>query len=115
MVIDVSTPSVPFPVGGIGTPGNALDVAVSGGYAYVADGTHGGLTVIDIRTPSSPVEVGFYDLPQIAYGVAVSAGYAYVANEEGGIAVFQDCALLFADGFETGDSSTWSLVVGMVP
>jgi len=56
----------------------AYGVAVSGNYAYVANGRHG-LRVIDVSTPSSPAEVGSLDTPGIAFGVAVSGGYAYVA------------------------------------
>jgi hypothetical protein len=37
-VIDVSNPSSPREVGFYDTPGNARGVAVSGSYAYVADG-----------------------------------------------------------------------------
>ncbi len=36
-MIDVSTPSAPVEVGFVDPPGDAYDVAVSGGYAYVAD------------------------------------------------------------------------------
>ncbi len=47
-VIDVSNPANPQRVGGYDTSGNAYGVAVSGNYAYVADG-HWGLT--DSRAP----------------------------------------------------------------
>ncbi len=57
MVADVSDPSAPVVVGQVGLPDQVGDVAVSGGYAYVADGQWG-LRVIDVRTPSAPVEVG---------------------------------------------------------
>ena len=45
--------------------GVGLGVAVSGGYAYVADGIDG-LRVIDVSTPSAPVEVGVLDTSGIA-------------------------------------------------
>jgi hypothetical protein len=80
-VIDVSNPSSPREVGAYDTPGSALGVAVSGTYAYVADGSEG-LRVIDVSNPSSPREVGFYDTPGDAWGVAVSGTYAYVADGE---------------------------------
>jgi hypothetical protein len=75
----VSTPSSPTEVGFYDTPNFATGVAVSGGYAYVAN-SHAGLFVIDVSTPSAPSEVGFYDTPGHAHGVAVSGGYAYVAD-----------------------------------
>jgi len=78
-VIDVSTPSAPVEVGLANSPSfNGIDVAVSGGYAYVAAIEYG-LRVIDVSTPSAPVEVGFLDTLQEAWGVAVSGSYAYVA------------------------------------
>jgi len=73
-------------VGSYDTPGYAMDVAVSGSYAYVAD-SDSGLRVIDISTPSSPTEVGFYDTPYLAKDVAVSGNYAYVADSESGLRV----------------------------
>ncbi|MBI4726783.1 hypothetical protein HY768_06115 [candidate division TA06 bacterium] len=46
-------------VGYYDTPGYARGVAVSGSYAYVADGDSG-LRIIDISDPSSPTEIGYY-------------------------------------------------------
>jgi hypothetical protein len=66
-VIDVSTPSAPAEVGFVDTTGSEVDVAASGGYAYVAyagdEYTGTGLRVIDVSTPSAPVEVGFVETP----------------------------------------------------
>ena len=73
-------------VGFYDTPGSAHGVAVSGPYAYVADGG-AGLRVIDISDPAHPTGVGFYDTPGWAYGVAVSGTYAYVADHESGLRV----------------------------
>jgi hypothetical protein len=69
------------------TPGFAWAVAVSGNYAYVADGNDGGLRVVNITNPVAPVEAGFYDTPGGAYGVAVSGNYAYVAHDNLGLRV----------------------------
>ena len=49
-------------VGSVDTPGEAIDVAVSGSYAYVADYASG-LQVIDITSPVSPHPVGSVDTP----------------------------------------------------
>jgi len=54
-VIDVSTRRT-VEVAHVDTPGLAYGVAVSGGFAYVADYNQG-LRVIDVSTPSAPVEV----------------------------------------------------------
>ncbi len=60
-VVDVSNPAQPREVGFYDTPGWAEGVAVSGAYAYVADGD--GLRVVDVSNPAQPREVGFYDTP----------------------------------------------------
>ena len=65
--------------GSLDALGNAWDVVVAGGYAYVA-ASEEGLRVIDVSTPSAPGEVGFVDTPDLALGVAVSGGFAYVAD-----------------------------------
>ena len=44
------------------TPGDAIGVAVSRGYAYVAD-DRAGLRVIDMSDAAAPVEVGCFDTP----------------------------------------------------
>jgi hypothetical protein len=108
-VIDVSTPSGPWEVGFVDTPGQARGVAVSGNYAYLAD-RDSGLRVIDVSTPSMPVEVGFFDTPSWAEAVAEASGYVYLADQSDGLAVFLECGL-FTDGFESGDTSAWSATV----
>jgi hypothetical protein len=106
-VIDVSDPTAPVQVALVETPGEALGVAVSDGYAYVADGGSG-LRVFDVSAPSAPIEVGSYDTPGTAWDVAVAGAYAYVADEEAGLEILLSCAALFIDGFESGDTSAWS-------
>ena len=73
-------------VGGYDTSGQAFEVAVAGGYAYVAD-YNAGLQVIDVRNPAAPVRVGGYDTSGYAWGVAVAGGYAYVADDTAGLQV----------------------------
>lgn len=93
VVANVSDPLAPEIVGSIGLPALAIDIAVSGDYAYVID-FHVNLHMIDISEPSSPHEVGLYDTPgdwnphiYSAYGVAVSGEYAVVAAGAAGIRV----------------------------
>jgi hypothetical protein len=66
------------------TTGNAYGVAVSGTYAYVADG-NSGLQIIDISNPLNPTLTATYDTAGMAYGVAVSGNYAYVADYAAGV------------------------------
>ena len=49
-------------IGGVDTPSSALDVAIAGNHAYVADRNYG-LYVIDITNPASPYVVGSVDTP----------------------------------------------------
>ncbi len=92
-VIDVSNPANPQRVGGYS--GYALDVAVSGNYAYVAAGQRwigsnyfGSFEVIDVSSPANPKRVGGYDIGGgYAVGVAVSGNYAYVADYNAGLQV----------------------------
>lgn len=68
------------------TPGQSIDVTVSGDYAYVADMEHG-LRIIDISDLTTPAEVGSYDTPGDAKGVTVSGNYAYVATDWVGLSI----------------------------
>jgi subtilisin-like proprotein convertase family protein len=66
-------------VGAYDTPGLAQGVAISGTYAYVADG-YGGLRVVDIANPQQLRPTGVYTLPadSQAVDVALSGHYAFV-------------------------------------
>ncbi len=88
LVIDVSDPAHPQPVGGYDTSGYAFGVAVSGNYAYVAD-YDAGLQVIDVSNPANPQRVGgcTNDPGGRAWGVTVSGNYAYVADGGAGLQV----------------------------
>ncbi|MFN3821717.1 MAG: T9SS type A sorting domain-containing protein, partial [bacterium] len=66
-------------VGYYDSPGWAKGVAVSGSYAYLADG-FSGVRVVDISDPREPREVGYYDSPGFAWDVAVSGDLIYLAD-----------------------------------
>ena len=68
------------------TPDIALDVAIAGTVAYVAD-RQSGLQIINIANPASPTLIGSYDTPDEAYGVAISGTRAYVADNLGGLQI----------------------------
>jgi hypothetical protein len=74
-IYDVSNPSEPVMVGSYDTPGFAKDVAVSGDYAYVADGSS--LQVINVANPAAPVFVASLATVQSS-GVTVAGQTAYV-------------------------------------
>jgi hypothetical protein len=114
-VIDVSSPSAPMEVGFIPTPSFfAWGVAVSNGHVYIAGGDEfgpeGGLLVVDVSTPSAPVEVGFYETVNDRFDVSVSGGYVFLTTDVDGLYVFRECGV-FVDGFESGDTSAWSVTM----
>jgi hypothetical protein len=37
----------------------------------------------------------------------VSGGHVYLADCDTGFLIFAECAIIFADGFESGDTSAW--------
>ena len=73
-------------LGRFDTSGEAKNVAVSGSYAYVADGANG-LVILNITDPKNPVLAGSYDTDGTANDVAVSGNYAYVADGLNGLAI----------------------------
>lgn len=81
-VIDISNPTQPHSIGFYDTPGDALNLAVSGNYAYIAD-DYQGLRVVDISDPSLPVEVTTV-MPNTSAGstknVVIANQRAYVAE-----------------------------------
>jgi hypothetical protein len=85
-VIDVSNPFHPIEVSSSATNDYAIDLAIFGGFAYVA-AYSSGLHVINVSNPAQPVEVGVYDTPGLAHGVAISGNYAYVADGDEGLRV----------------------------
>ncbi len=91
-ILDVSDPSNPQQVGFYDTPGSAMDVFVSGDYAYVADSVR--LIILDISDPSNPQEVASYNTPGVvrnvfvdSYNGAVVGSYAYVADGNSGLII----------------------------
>lgn len=87
IVVEVSNPAQPSVVGRTTVlPYIVEGVAVSGSYAYVADGP-AGVRIIDVSDPSTPTEVGSCDTPGRARDVVVAGSHAYVADYDGGLRV----------------------------
>jgi hypothetical protein len=74
-----------FLVGYVDTPGTAMDVAVAGNHAYVADGYS--LQVIDVSSSEEPALVGQIALSVWANSVVVEGCLAYVASTHGGLMI----------------------------
>ena len=91
LVLNVSNPSTPFPVGRQTLPGIAGDVGLftQGGRTYACVAARdSGLYVVDVTTPSSPALKGYYKTPGFCYGVAVLGGFEYVADGPSGLEIF---------------------------
>jgi hypothetical protein len=78
--------TLPRLAGSYAIPGYSYGVAVSGNYAYVANGFDG-VQVMDISDPTNPTPVGSCDTPDHAYDVVVSGECAYVADRNEGLQV----------------------------
>jgi hypothetical protein len=75
-----------FFVGSFDTPGNTFAAAVSGAYAYVADGG-AGLQIINISNAAAPIPISTFDTTGSAREIVVSGAYAYVADFGSGLQI----------------------------
>ncbi len=84
VIVDVSSPGSTARVGSF--PCTAMDVAVSGSLAYVADASDSTLKIIDVSTPSAPTLAGTLDaLPRTPLSVQVADTRVYLAMERDGL------------------------------
>jgi hypothetical protein len=81
VVAEVSDPTRPRQAGVVGTPGEAQDIALGQGFAYVADAAAGVVTV-DVRDPARPKLVSAAPAGIGADRLAVSGRWLY-AHEAG--------------------------------
>ena len=87
-VVDISNPTQPVLRGSVDTFGrNPQDVAISGSYAYVADGLYG-VGLVDITDPFTPKLVKGIDTPGFDYDVDVEGTDVFVAAGTAGLWVF---------------------------
>jgi hypothetical protein len=85
-IINATDPHSPTLGSSYNTPGDANDVALAGGVAYVADGGSG-LQLISVSDPSNPALLGLCDTPGSAGSVSVAAGIAFVADGGPGLLI----------------------------
>jgi hypothetical protein len=86
VAVTVTASGNPIELGAFDTPGNAHDVAVAIGLAYVADQS-GGLQIIDVTDPRAPFRRAALATRGGANGVALSGSHAFVANGINGLRV----------------------------
>ncbi|MEM1180176.1 MAG: hypothetical protein AAGM22_17675 [Acidobacteriota bacterium] len=112
-IFDVSNPASPTEVGFFSSsPTSANGVEVVGDRLYIAADTFWGLLIADVSDPTSPVFLESVGTPGEATRVASDGERLLIADGGNGVRLLS-CAEppLFADGFESGDTSSWSATV----
>ncbi|GMU66762.1 MAG: hypothetical protein AMXMBFR36_30360 [Acidobacteriota bacterium] len=66
-------------------------------------------SLVDISDPAAPFEWAALDTPGTGDSIFFGPGVVVVADGAAGISIFESC-VPFADGFESGDTSEWSLL-----
>ncbi len=64
----------------------AIDVAISGNYAYVTTGMTG-LKILDVSDPLNPFEIGNCDTEGDYYVIEIAGDYAYIGNYDVGLQI----------------------------
>src|SRR5262245_11775920 len=78
-IVDVSDPAQPITVASLALPYRASDVAISGGLAYVANGTSG-LTIVDVSNSATPFVRGVLGTHAYSRGVTVAGSLVYLTE-----------------------------------
>src|SRR5579859_1135215 len=71
----------------INNGGEAHNVALSGNYAYLANGSDG-LRIYDISNPTNPFSAGHINSGASAFAVVIATNHAYVANFDDGLRIY---------------------------
>ncbi len=79
MVVDLSDPVRPRPVGSVCTPGRAMDVVVRDRFALVADG-EAGIAVVDLSRPHQPVLAATYPTVGKALAIGLRGNSLWIAD-----------------------------------
>jgi hypothetical protein len=87
-ILDVSSPADPTVVTTFTTPGSCAGVALSDGYAYVADG-HPGLQIVDVGRPDVPTFVTGLNFPNYVWSVRATDTQVFVLGQWGEVPIVQ--------------------------
>jgi hypothetical protein len=85
VVFDIADPTAPVQVGHYRYFGNALDVVISGGYAFVANLIN--LLVLDVSDVTQPYFVTLLPMMDIAERIEREGSYVYLVDTFGGLAI----------------------------
>lgn len=107
----VGTTPLPASHGGIPRPLElyASRAGVGTEYDYLGDQPDLRPRIIDLSSPAAPFEWAVLDTPGTSESVSFAPGIIVVADGAAGFSIFESC-IPFADGFESGDTSEWSLI-----
>jgi hypothetical protein len=111
-IVDIQNPLAPANVaGGSVALAGPNAVALSGDYAFIANGS-AGLSVVNVSIPASPQFITSTAFSGTAYSVVVRGSYAYVAGHDS-LQVFniEDPQAPFVIGFFPSTAVVWDLAV----
>lgn len=111
--VNVATPDSPAEVGFFDNLSTeAADIHLEWPFLYVAYYDSPAL-VLDVSYPSAIEVVGSYSPSDEVLGFDVARGFVFAAERNSGLKILASCgSILLVDGFESGDTSAWSEVVG---
>jgi hypothetical protein len=112
---DLSDPASPVEVNADLAARNLTTIGVSGSVAYLGS-SEGDIEytveVWNIGDPTDPTAMGVHPGTGIVHDFAFGGGHVFTARMFSGVDVFEHCqGPLFADGFESGDATMWSVTV----
>ena len=87
VILNVSNPASPLPVGRLAMPGFVADIALHSDaariYACVAN-KDAGMQIVDVTSPTQPVLTGYYQTPGSSEGIAVLGAWRISPMETAG-------------------------------
>ncbi len=86
VVLDITDISTPSEVGRVTISSWVYDIAMSGNFAYIANG-NGTIVIVEVSDLSAPTFVGSYVAPDYVESVAASGNYIYIANGYSGLSI----------------------------
>jgi len=88
-ILDIENPEEIREIGKFNTAGKAIHIALSGGYAYISEGTDG-IEVVNIQDPTDPsiTSIGTAFNSRDARSIMFRGSYAFIADGPAGMKVF---------------------------
>ena len=108
-IYDISNPELPVLIGEEPSPESAVDVAIAGSFAYIAD-REAGLRIVNISDSTAPVEVGLFDAiaSESMHSVATKGQVAYTGSSVVGLYEVRLRAIDISNPESPGEISVFS-------